>query len=101
MEQNYLRLIKKLKAYRISQFKTQEDVALESGLSKRTIVNLEKGENVSMENFWKYLDVLGLTQAFVCFPPFADMRFEDIPKNKYERQRVRERKTDFHWGDEE
>ena len=42
-----------------------------------------------------------MTQAFVSFPPFADMRFEDIPKNKYERQRVRERKTDFHWGDEE
>lgn len=100
MDSNYLKLIKKIKDYRISIFKTQEQLALETSLSIRTIVNIEKGSNVSMENFLKYIDGLGLTQSFINFPPIADMRFEDIPKNKYKRERVRNKKSTFVWGDE-
>lgn len=88
MDKNYQQLINKLKQYRISIFKTQTDVSIECGLSLRTIINIEKGSNVSMDNFVKYLDSLGLVQSFVNFPPITQSRFEDIPKGKYERQRT-------------
>lgn len=101
MENEYLTLINKLKDYRISIFKTQNDIALISGLSLRTVANIENGKNVSTFNFMKYVEALGLTQSFVSFPPINTMRFEDIPKNKYERKRVRKTKSSFKWGDEQ
>lgn len=100
MNTYYDQLIKKLKNYRISIFKTQDDVSFESNLSLRTVVNIEKGENVSMENFIKYIDCLGLLNSFINFPPVSDMRFEDIPYGKYQRTRAQRNKTKIKWGDE-
>lgn len=101
MLDNYQQLIKRLKAFRISIWLSQKDMVLRTGLSLRTIINIENGKSVSINNFMKYIDGLGLTQEFINFPPIADMRFEDIPKNQYERQRVNKKaRKHIIWGDE-
>lgn len=99
---NYQQLINRLKSFRISIWLSQQDMVLRTGLSLRTIINIESGKNVSLQNFMKYIDGLGLTQEFINFPPIADMRFEDMPKNKYERKRVRKeaKYKNVVWGED-
>lgn len=97
---NYLKLIKNLKNYRISISRTQKNISERTGLSLHTINNLENGMNVSSFALFSYICALGLEQEFINFSPIADFRFEDLPNNKYERQRVRKKKKMIHWKGE-
>lgn len=53
---------KRLKARRISLNMTQKDLAIESGVSNRTISGFENGENISLDNMLSILRVLRLLQ---------------------------------------
>ncbi|MFU8786507.1 MAG: helix-turn-helix domain-containing protein [Candidatus Izemoplasmataceae bacterium] len=53
---------KRLKARRIALDITQKDLAIESGVSQRTISGFENGENISLDNLLSILRVLRLLQ---------------------------------------
>lgn len=77
---------KRLKARRIALDITQKDLALESGVSQRTISGFENGENISLDNLLSILRVLRLLQDInLLFPekkvnPFDVLNFGHTKK---------------------
>lgn len=60
---------KRLKARRIALDITQKELAIESGVSQRTISGFENGENISLDNLLSVLRVLRLLQEInLLFP---------------------------------
>ena len=58
----------RLKQARLNKKITQEDLAQNLGVSRRTIINAEKGQ-VTLENLVKILQLLGLTAQLDNFLP--------------------------------
>lgn len=58
----------RLKQARLNKNITQEDLAQNLGVSRRTIINAEKGQ-VTLENLVKILQLLGLTSQLDNFLP--------------------------------
>ena len=101
---NINRLGKLIKDYRIYYPMTQAELSEKTGISPRTITRFESGEDISLSNFLKILDALGLTDNISLLIPDQSIRpsafLNDAPKRKRASSK-RDKKQDFKWGDEE
>jgi len=99
-------LYKRLKAYRIAYPLTQQELAEKSGVSLRSIQNIEKGKDVKLTILIKVISALGLQDGLLAsVPDMNDRPSAHMQRAKgLERQRVRKKKGDnskkFVWGDE-
>ncbi|MBO4716693.1 MAG: helix-turn-helix transcriptional regulator [Spirochaetales bacterium] len=94
----------RLKALRIDASLSQSELADRTGISKRTIGNLENGKDISLSTLIEVMRALGIVQRMDMMIPEQELR----PSQEYlygkARQRVGkriERKSDWKWGDEE
>lgn len=99
-------LAKRLKRARIDAKLTQEDLANRSGISKRTIANVEKGSDVTLDNLLNVLRALGLLGRVDLLVPQEEIRPSVLLAQRKQRQRVRSPKSEYasipwKWGDEE
>ncbi len=96
---------KRLKAYRILSSMTQQDLADKTGLSLRSISNLESGKDVQASTLITVIEYFGLEAALLSAIPNSDERPSvQVMKAKGQaKQRVRKthvKRTTFKWGDE-
>ena len=78
----------RLKRARLNIDLTQVELALRTGLNKRTILNAEKGK-VKLENFVAILDALGIVAQLDVFLPAQEISPLQLAKLKgRERQRA-------------
>lgn len=106
-EQILIELGERLKAERIRSGFTQEELSVQSGVSKRTIERFENGESVQFVNLIKIFRVLRrLDLLDTILPSFEKTPFEyiDLPQTE-KKQRVRnlsvaDNTSGFKWGDE-
>ncbi len=92
---------------RIAQEYTQEDLANEAGISKRTLERLEAGQPSQLLTFIRVLRALNMLDLLESAIPEAATRPMDVLKLKgKERQRVSVKRkkqpveNDWVWGDE-
>lgn len=94
-----------IKALRIDENLTQSDLADKTGVSERTIGNLESGKDVSLSTLISVMRVLGIVQRLDLAIPEQEIRPSQVYKLGKARQRVGKRRsaenTDWKWGDEE
>ncbi len=98
----------RLSRYRLNRDLTQEALAEEAGISKRTLMRLEDGEPVQATNLLRVLRAHGLLQNFdalVPAPPLSPI--QQVKQHGKTRQRAsspqekpQERDT-WSWGDDE
>ena len=98
----------RIKVNRIRSGFTQEELAKQSGVAKRTIERAEMGESIQFLNVIKLLRALGhLDSLEVLLPSLEKTPFEYIKSPKIEKRKryrhVAEKQADygFKWGDEE
>ena len=100
-------LCTQLERIRLSRNMTQKQLALEAGVSLRTLGRLEKGLGVSFETFIRVMTALGMQQRLEALLPDAEIRpFERIGSSGAERKRARPSKHvlpqgsgAWSWGD--
>lgn len=96
---------KKIEGIRLSRNIRQEDLANMSGVSKRTIFRLEKGENSTLETLIRVMQALGLASNLEVLLPNPEVRpIERVKYKGKDRQRAHvkpepESPEPFHWGD--
>ena len=94
---------RRIKAVRIAMSVTQKDLAELTGLSLKTISNLENGKDVSFSTVIEVLRSLGELQRLDMMIPeetFHPSQIVELGKPR-ERARAKERQhTDWKWGDE-
>ena len=88
---------KRLRKYRIGLFYTQESFAGQSGLSIRTISNIENGKDASFENIIRFLKALNLTTNLNLLVPTPNDEANDISKKRYKKSTE---SSTWKWGDE-
>ena len=81
-------------------------MAAESGISVRTVRNLEKGKGVSLNTFIRVLIALGIQQNFEILLPDPTVRpVERLKKGGVERKRAssqtKTEPTSWIWGDDD
>ena len=94
---------KKIKIYRIMKEMSQQDLADQTGVSKRSISRLEQGESVQLDNLLKILLALELGDNIELLVPDQTKRpsyYLDKTDSRPKRVRKRTEKSDFKWGDE-
>jgi transcriptional regulator with XRE-family HTH domain len=95
---------KRIKSRRISLSITQEGLSLISGVSLRTIVDVEKGMNVSLNSLLPILRVIKVSENIDLLIPENITNPYEIIELGHKRKRVsnKERKTEsnWKWGDE-
>jgi transcriptional regulator with XRE-family HTH domain len=93
VEQIETRIGEKLRAYRLDQNKSQEDVALMAGVSAGVLRRMESGEGTNLRAFIKVVKALRLEDWFETLAPIPAVNpylmIEDRP-----RQRARRKKAD-------
>lgn len=97
----------RLKAYRIYSSLTQEELAIQSGVSRRSIQNMENGEDVNLSTFIKVLNSLELVSNLDLLVPDPTKRpsyYLKINANSKKRLRASKKKTQnidhkIRWGD--
>lgn len=95
----------RLKDARIGFSLTQAQLAERSGVSLRTIANLESGHDITFGNLISILRALGLLSRLELIAPRPEVRPSALAAQKPKRQRVR--RTDaqaplsWKWGDEQ
>jgi len=101
-------LCKRLEDIRLSRNTTQAQLAMEAGVSLRTIGRLEKGQGVSLDTFIRVLTALRIQQNLENLLPDPDVRpieRVDIGGEERKRARPRVRSSDessgWSWGDGE
>ncbi len=106
-KKNYQQYIKelgqKIKTYRIMKEMSQQDLEDKSGVSKRSISRLEQGESVQLENLFKILLALDLSENIDLLVPDQTKRpsfYLEKSDNKNRRVRKKTVKNGFKWGDE-
>ncbi len=106
-KKNYQQYIKelgqKIKTYRIMKERSQQDLEDKSGVSKRSISRLEQGESVQLENLFKILLALDLSENIDLLVPDQTNRpsfYLEKSDNKTRRVRKKTVKNGFKWGDE-
>lgn len=106
-KKNYQQYIKelgqKIKTYRIMKEMSQQDLEDKSGVSKRSISRLEQGESVQLENLFKILLALDLSENIDLLVPDQTKRpsfYLEKSDNKNRRVRKKSVKNGFKWGDE-
>lgn len=94
----------RIKSRRIGLAITQKELALESGVSLRTIANVENGKNVSLENLISILRVIKRADNLELLLPESKTNPMDILDFGHSRKRVSKTKNDtnsrWKWGDE-
>ncbi len=98
----------RLKAYRIDYPLSQQELADKAGISRRSITNLENGEDVQLGTLIKVLMALGLDSNLDLLAPDPTERPSYYLEGKLaapqrERASKKGRKTSiksFKWGDE-
>lgn len=97
----------RLERIRLSRNLTQAELADEAGVSKRTIMRLERGVGPTLDTFIRVLLALGMSSNLAALLPDADVRpMERVLNRGRERQRARRATpkakpaTPFRWGDE-
>ncbi len=98
----------RLKAYRIDFPLSQEELALKSGVSKRSISRMENGEDIHFGNIIKVLMALDLDANLELLVPDSKKRpsnYLNDKSNPPQRKRTRIKvpknsNADIKWGDE-
>lgn len=93
----------KIKIYRIMKEMSQQDLADQTGVSKRSISRLEQGESVQLDNLLKILLALELGDNIELLVPDQTKRpsyYLGKTDSRPKRVRKRTEKSDFKWGDE-
>lgn len=91
---------------RLSQNRTQEQVAVEAGISRATLARLERGQGVSLDTFIRILMALKLQAHLEHFLPDYSIRpLDRVALAGRERQRARpvregESEETWTWGDD-
>lgn len=101
-------LASRLKAYRIDYPLIQQELADKAGISRRSITNLENGEDVQLSTLIKVLMALGLDSNLDMLAPDPTLRPSYYLKEKLsapQRKRASKKrfinsKKTFKWGDE-
>ena len=94
------------KLYRINYPMTQQELADRTGLSVRSITRFENGGDITLSNFFKLLDALGLADRINLLIPDQKNRPSYYLSNELQRKRVSRKKNaekqnrTFKWGDE-
>ncbi len=106
MDKNIENELRRLvKEYRIYYPMTQTQLSEKTGISPRTITRFENGEDISLSNFLKILDALGLSENVKMLIPDQSIRPSAFLNAEKKRQRASSGKHDkkgrFKWGDEE
>ena len=98
-------LCRRIKAYRLAYPMTQKELAERTGLSLRSVQNLENEKDTHVSTLLTILDYLGLGDNILEVIPAPEDRpsFQVMKAKGKIRQRVRKKKTDaiktFVWGD--
>ncbi|MBU1145880.1 MAG: helix-turn-helix domain-containing protein [Firmicutes bacterium] len=98
----------RLKSYRIYSALTQEELAIKSGVSRRSIQNMENGEDVNLSTIIKVLMALGLDSNLDLLVPDSTQRPSYYLKTNSNikrrsraiKKKVRDLSKEFKWGDE-
>lgn len=98
----------RLKSYRIYSSLTQEELAVQSGVSRRSIQNMENGKDVNFSTIIKVLISLGLDSNLDLLVPDSTKRPSYYLKTNYNtKQRFRATKKnalnindEVKWGDD-
>lgn len=96
----------RLRNYRIDIGMTQQDLALRSGVSVRSIHNLENGQDIQLGNYIKLMVALGLSDNLNMLIPDVTIRPSAYLQKEQPRRRARKRNdtestSTFVWGDEQ
>ena len=98
---------RRMKAARINASVTQKQMAENTGLSLKTISNLENGKDVSFSTVIDVLRATGYLQSLDVVLPENTVRPSQIVQKGKQRERVRNRKNAvaedtavWKWGDE-
>lgn len=98
-------LCKRLESIRLSRNITQAQLAVEAGVSPRTIGRFEKGQGVSMDTFIRIMIALGIQQNLETLLPDPSVKpIERISIGIKERKRARPVQSNskhqtWSWGD--
>ncbi len=96
---------KRIKSRRISLSITQKELSRESGVSLRTIINVENGENISLKNLLSISRVLRVIENFELLIPESKTDPFEILELGHKRKRVtsviKDKPSGWKWGDEE
>lgn len=94
----------RLKDIRIGRSITQRNLSVQAGVSFSTIVRIENGEGVNIENLMRVMRELGLLQNFNLLVPEQELTPDEILHGKQKRRRAvkmpEKSKSDWKWGDE-
>ena len=94
----------RLRAIRLDENLLQTELADKTGISERTVGNLESGKDVSLSTLISVMRVLGIVQKFDLAIPKEEIRPSQLYKLGKSKQRVGKRKntvtTGWKWGDE-
>lgn len=92
----------RIKDVRIARSTTQQELSQKAGVSFSTVVRVENGEGVNMENYMKILRVLDLLSNFDLLIPEQQPSLAELFKGKPKRQRASKQKKEreWKWGDE-
>jgi transcriptional regulator with XRE-family HTH domain len=97
---------RKFESVRLSRNITQEHLAQDAGVSKKTISRLENGEVPTLDTVVRVMRALGLTSHLEALLPNPEIRpIERVKLSGHERLRARtgkkvEPEKPFKWGDE-
>lgn len=95
----------RIKDIRIGRSITQKELAHSAGVSFSTVVRIENGEGVNIENLMRIMRMLGLLQNFnILIPeqlPTPEEVFMDKPKRQRASKAKKDNKQEWKWGDEE
>jgi DNA-binding XRE family transcriptional regulator len=97
----------RLRLYRVYRSLTQDDLAIKSGVSRRSIQNMENGEDINLSTIIKVLMALGLDSNLDLLVPDSTRRPSNLLKtnsNVNRRSRaIKKMALDgnqaFKWGD--
>ena len=92
----------RIKDIRIAKSLTREQLAENTCISLSTLVRIESGKGVNMENYLAVLRGLGLLQNFDLLIPEQKQSLEDIYHNKPKRVRASKKRQEeeFQWGED-
>lgn len=95
----------RLKDARIDFPLTQAQLAERSGVSLRTIANLESGHDITFGNLLSILRALSMLSRLELIAPQQEIRPSELAAQKPKRQRVRKTAAQtshsWKWGDEQ
>lgn len=96
----------RLRNYRIDREMTQQDLALRSGVSLRSIQNFENGRDIQLGNCIKLLIALDLADNLSMLIPDVTTRpsayLQPEPRQRVRKSKaVAETPATFRWGDEQ